>query len=176
MRALFLDRDGVLNVENPYGYILSWDKFLFEENVLKALVSLREYFDVFVVVTNQRCVGKGLITEDGLQFIHQNMIEVIQNHGGQIDQVYYAPDINDNHPLRKPNIGMGLQVLNDFPEIIVKESYMVGNNLSDMEFGRGMGLQTVYLTTTSGVHTLPHELIDYQFDSLYSFAQFLQEK
>lgn len=173
MRALFLDRDGVLNFENLGGYILSIDAFELMPGVTNAMRMLREHFDLFIVVTNQRCVGRGLITVQALEEMQRHMTELIAREGGHIDRIYYAPALDSDDHFRKPNIGMGEQALKDFPHIELDRSYIVGNNLSDMQFGKSLGLKTVFVTSTSPPYELPHDLIDLQFDSLLSFAESL---
>lgn len=173
MKALFLDRDGVINVENEGGYILRQEDFEFLPGVPEALAILREHFDLFLVVTNQRCVGRKLISVEDLEAIHHRMVREIEGQGGRIDRVYYAPASERDDLYRKPNTGMGEQALKDFPGIDLSRSVIVGNNLSDMQFGKSLGLHTVFLSTTSGMYTLPHDLIDRQFSSLLAYAQSL---
>lgn len=170
MKALFLDRDGVINVENEGGYILRQEDFEFLPGVPEAMAILRKHFDLFLVVTNQRCVGRKLIAVEDLEAMHHHMVREIEGQGGKIDRVYYAPALDRDDPYRKPNTGMGRQALKDFPKIDLSRSAIVGNNLSDMQFGKSLGLQTVFLSTTSEAYTLPHDLIDRQFPSLLEYA------
>ena len=78
--TLFLDRDGVINVEKPMDYVRAWEEFQFNPGVLKALKLLNGLFGRIVVVTNQRGVGKGLMTEQDLLDIHDRMTEEIVRH------------------------------------------------------------------------------------------------
>jgi len=71
---------------------------------------------------------------------------------------------------------MALQAKEDFDSIDFKKSVMIGNNLSDMEFGKRMGMKTVFLTTTKGKMPLPHELIDMQCDSLQEWCNFIDNQ
>lgn len=167
MKALFLDRDGVLNIENPGGYITVVADFQFYEGVQRAVAQLQPHFDAIFLVTNQRCVGKGMITTENLDAMHSYMNEQLS---GAIRKIYYAPSLETEHPDRKPNTGMALQAKRDYPNIDFEQSTMVGNNLSDMEFGKRMGMHTVLLSTTQPAFTLPHHLIDEQFDSLLAFS------
>lgn len=171
MRTLFLDRDGVINVEKEGFYILKPEEFEFYPGVLEALKILKDHFDLFIVVTNQRCIGRGLLTDEELATIHEKMLREIQANDGRIDQIYYAPSIDDKNPYRKPNTGMGRQAQRDFPEIDFKQAVMVGNNPSDMKFGKRLGMQTVFITSTMTAFAMPHQSIDYQYESLSAFAQ-----
>lgn len=101
------------------------------------------------------------------------MTNAIREAGGKIDAVYYATSIHNHHPLRKPNPGMALQARVDFPEIDLRRSIMIGNNISDMQFGRSAGMYTVFLTTTNKEIRLPHPDIDLIFNSLQDFVKAL---
>lgn len=171
MKALFLDRDGVINVENPNGYILRQEDFEFMSQVPEALALLQTQFDLMLVVTNQRCVGRKLISIEDLESMHSWMVGKLAQSNVRIDRVYYAPALDSDDFYRKPNPGMGLQALKDFPEIDVKNSFMVGNNLSDMEFGRKLGLTNIFLHTTSPAFATLPDLVDQQYAGLWEFAQ-----
>lgn len=171
--TLFLDRDGVINEENVGSYITNWEEFNFCKGSLDALKQLNELFGRIVVVTNQRGVGKGIMSLDDLKHIHQNMAGQISAEGGRIDKVYACTALEDNDHNRKPNTGMATQAREDYPEIDFKRSVMVGNNISDMEFGKRMGMYTVFLTTVRKPYELPHDLIDEQFPSLQGWVKSL---
>lgn len=167
--TLFLDRDGVINHEKKDDYIRTADEFVFYDGVPEAMKKLAETFGLIVIVTNQRGIGRGLMTTHDLDTIHEYMLDTIKAAGGRIDRIYFAPDIDSHAEDRKPNTGMGLKAKLDFPQIEFQKSVMVGNNLSDMKFGKGLDMHTVYVETT---HPLDdhHELIDLKLDGLVSFA------
>lgn len=143
--TLFLDRDGVINRHLPDNYMKKWEEFEFLPGVLEAMKIFSGYFKHILVVTNQRGVGKGIMTENNLIIIHNNMISEINRHQGRIDKVYYCTDIDKDSPNRKPNPGMALQAKSDFPEIDFKKSIMVGDDVSDMEFGNRLGMKTILI-------------------------------
>jgi histidinol-phosphate phosphatase family protein len=171
--TLFLDRDGVVNEEKKDSYIFHYDEFVFHNGAREALRIFAARFGRIVIVTNQRGVGKGLMTAADLQIIHDKMIAEIVLAGGRIDRIYYADSLRDDHSHRKPNPGMALAAQNDFPEIDFRRALMVGNNLSDMEFGRNAGMFTIFLRTTNPDQPLPHPDIDLAFNSLYDLAKHL---
>jgi D-glycero-D-manno-heptose 1,7-bisphosphate phosphatase len=168
--ALFLDRDGVINHEKEADYIYNFEEFHFYEGVLEALALTSRVFGPIILVTNQRGVGKGLMSLADLEDIHRQMLVEIRAAGGRIDQIYYSIDLDNNHPDRKPNPGMALKALADFPQIDFAKSLMVGNKLSDMHFGRNAGMHTIYIQTTHPDQPLPHPDIDLAFKSLLNFA------
>ena len=101
-------------------------------------------------------------------------LEIIK-HNGRVDAVYYCPSLEDDHSHRKPNPGMGLQAAKDFPDIDLTKALMVGNRISDMEFGRNLGIHTVYLTTTHPDEADPSDTrIDAVFPTLSAFAHALK--
>jgi histidinol-phosphate phosphatase family protein len=172
--TLFIDRDGVINHEREATYVLNWNEFKFYDTTLPALKILAQKFKKIIVVTNQKGVGKKLMTEADLQLIHQNMVNAIQDVGGRIDDIYYCTDLDDNSPNRKPNPGMAFQAKNNHPLIDLSNSIMVGNKLSDMYFGKNAGMQTVFLATTNPETPFPHTAIDARFSNLLSFAESLK--
>jgi D-glycero-D-manno-heptose 1,7-bisphosphate phosphatase len=171
--TLFLDRDGVLNHEKRNDYVYNYDEFIFYDGVLPALKKCARLFDQIILVTNQRGVSKGLMTEADLMDIHQQMLKEVEAAGGRIDAIYYCTALESEHPNRKPNPGMALQAKEDFPEIEFHQSIMVGNNISDMQFGRNAGIHTVFLRTTHPEMQLPHPAIDLWFNNLLKFAEAL---
>ncbi|MBC7554122.1 MAG: HAD-IIIA family hydrolase [Taibaiella sp.] len=172
--TLFLDRDGVINVESVGSYITSWSEFDFHDGVLEALRSMNSLFGNIVVVTNQRGVQKGIMSTDALREINNNMKQAVADSGGRIDKVYSCTALLDSDHNRKPNTGMGYQAQQDFPAIDFKKCIMVGNSFSDMEFGKRLSMYTVFLTTKYEPFTLPHDVIDSQFSTLLEFAKSLK--
>ena len=134
--TLFLDRDGVINHDKIGSYIFNAEEFRFYDGVTDAMKIFHQLFGHIVIVTNQRGVGKGLMSELDLMQIHNKMLQETEAAGGRIDAIYYATSLDNNHPERKPHSGMALKAKADLPEIDFSKSIMVGNNLSDMEFGR----------------------------------------
>jgi len=171
--TLFLDRDGVINYEKENNYILNWDEFEFYPEVTEAIRILSKKFDQIIVISNQRGVGRGLMTEKDLLDIQRRMKLKIEEDGGRIDKIYYCTATEPTHFCRKPNPGMALRAVNDFPSIDLSKAIMVGNKLTDMQFGRNAGTYTVYLRTTHPEQPLPHPDIDLAFDSLIDFAKAL---
>jgi histidinol-phosphate phosphatase family protein len=168
--TLFLDRDGVINKELRKDYVKTWDEFQFEDSALSALSKLNLLFGIIVVITNQRGVGAGIMTEESLHTIHQKMLDEIQQNHGRIDKIYFAPEEDRLHIHRKPNPTMGHQAKIDFPQINFNKSVMVGNSLSDMQFGRALGMVTVFIDEKEKYNEIKTEEMDYIFSTLADFA------
>lgn len=142
-RAAFLDRDGVINQKPPEGeYVTSWEGMRFLPGVAEAIrLLLRAGFRV-IVVSNQRCVAKGLISTSDLELIHQRMCEELAAAGARIDAVYYCP--HENEPrcnCRKPAPGM-LFTAARARNIDLKASWMIGDSDSDIAAGSRAGCRT----------------------------------
>ncbi|AEA34632.1 D-glycero-alpha-D-manno-heptose-1,7-bisphosphate 7-phosphatase [Hippea maritima] len=138
MKTLFLDRDGVINKKIENDYVRNWEQFEFLPNVIEALKILNSLFDRIIIVTNQRGIGRKLMTEKDLEVIHKNMLSVLSKENIKIDKIYYCPHDYKKEicNCRKPKIGMALQAKKDFPDIDFRNSIMVGDSLSDIEFGK----------------------------------------
>lgn len=172
--TLLLDRDGVINHDNPGGYITKADEFRFTDGSPELFKKLTDLFGRIVVVTNQRGVGRGIIQYDDLLAMNAKMLQGIQEAGGTVEKIYFCTDIDKQSFGRKPNPGMAVQAIKDFPDIDVTKSIIIGNSLSDMKFGRYAGIYTVFVTTTNKSVTLPHNDIDLIFADLSSFAASLK--
>ena len=155
--TLFLDRDGVINHRIVDGYVTNYSQFVFNDGSLAALALLAQHFYPIVVVTNQQGIGKGLMTQTNLQQLHTQMIQAVAAAGGRIDAVYYCPHLaNANCTCRKPAIGMALQAQQQFSNIVLADSIMVGDSVSDLLFGRAAGTKTVFVTNNNDQTLPPH--------------------
>ena len=172
--TLFLDRDGVINHEKEMDYVLNFHEFRFYDKVFDAIRLFNQLFARVIIVTNQRGVEKELMTEEDLIDLHRQMMSTIENNGGKIDAIFYCTSLTNEHPNRKPNPGMAFLAKESFPEIDFSKSIMVGNNLSDMLFGRNAGMHTVFVQTTSPDLPLPDPAIDIACRDLVSFASLLK--
>ena len=173
--TLFLDRDGVLNLRLVGSYVRTLEEFTILPGVLDSLKQLTGVFQRIVVVTNQQGIGKGLMTEADLEKIHEFFMEQVSQAGGRIDQIYHCPDLANTGSLcRKPEIGMVLQAKRDFPEIEFTQSIMLGDAFTDLEMGKRVSMNTVWIAPKGT--QLPAEkagLVDSQYESLAAWTQFI---
>jgi D-glycero-D-manno-heptose 1,7-bisphosphate phosphatase len=145
--ALFLDRDGVLNEDR--GYVARWEDFAWIPGAREAVAAFNAAGWLVIVVTNQSGVGRGYYTEDAMHALHERMAQGLAEAGARIDAFYFAPHHPDapsdayrhpDPPDRKPNPGMILRALSDFP-IDRARSVLVGDKASDMEAARRAGVR-----------------------------------
>lgn len=173
--ALFLDRDGVINVRKYNGYIQRPEEFRFLEGVTEAFAIFAKYFDTIVIVTNQQGIGKGLMSEEDFKAISEKMITEIQNAGGRVDYVFHCPHLAKNNSFdRKPSVGMGLKAKKMFPRINFKDSIMVGDSLSDLVFGKRLKMHTVHISNNCDEARQHPNRIDLRFASLLEFAKYME--
>ena len=163
----FLDRDGVINEKLENDYVKNWEEFTFKRGSLEAIVGFANIFNRIIIVTNQRGVGFGLMTEAKLNEIHDRMLSEIIKASGRVDRIYYCTATDSRAECRKPNIGMGLKAKNDFPEIEFSKSVMIGDSISDMEFGKKLGMKSIFCSDRLNNEFLG--LWDLQFKSLSDF-------
>ena len=167
-KTLFLDRDGVINVKIEKNYVKKWQEFRFIDGSLGALEKLTAFFDLIIIITNQQGVGKGVMSVNDLNVIHENMLKDIHKNGGKIDKIYFSSDLSNlSGNTRKPNITMGLKAKIDFPEIEFLNSIMVGDSDSDIEFGKRLNMKCIKITSDLGEKGIQ----DYNFSSLNDFSK-----
>lgn len=168
--TLFLDRDGVINKRLIDDYVKTVDEFVFIDGVLDSLKLFKNLFGRIIVVTNQRGIALGLMSNDDLSVIHEFMLDRVGRIGGRIDRIYHCPhDKGDNCDCRKPKPGMLMKAYDDFPEIDFKKSIMVGDSDSDMQMGRSRSLINIYISET-GERINSADMV---FPSLIDFGRYL---
>lgn len=170
-----MDRDGVINDRIVGSYVRNWSEFEFLEGVLDAMPILARKFDCIVVVTNQQGIAKGIMTEEALHKVHARMLEEIETNGGRVDKVYFcATHERENSHCRKPNIGMGQQAKLDFPSINFDHAIMVGDSITDIEFGYNMNMKTVLIETKVDIDRVElrkiKDKINYKYAGLKAFV------
>lgn len=149
--AIFLDRDGVINRKRPEGdYVKSWEEFEFLPGALEGIRLLAGAARRLIIVTNQRGIARGRMSEEDLARIHARMLEAIRAAGGRIDAVYYCPHEEGACECRKPRPGLFLQAQRDFPEIDLARSLVVGDAPSDLEAARRVGARAALIGAAGG--------------------------
>ena len=145
--AVFLDRDGVINRKAlAGGYITRWEDFEFLPGVELAIARLNAAGVDVIVVTNQRCVAKGLISLAELRELHRRMADSLAQRGARIDAIYCCP--HESEPVcrcRKPAPGMFLDAAQD-RGIDLQKSWMVGDSEIDIAAGKNAGCKTGLIT------------------------------
>jgi D-glycero-D-manno-heptose 1,7-bisphosphate phosphatase len=156
-RAVFLDRDGTINVEK--GYVHKTEEFELIPGVPEALRLLKNEGYLLIVVTNQSGVARGYYPMEAVHRLHRHMDEELARFGVAVDAYYVCP----HHPevgvdefkmvceCRKPMAGMLMDAARDFA-IDLASSYMIGDKPTDVEAGLKAGCRSMFLTTGHGAN------------------------
>lgn len=145
--ALFLDRDGVLNVD--HGYVSRWADFAWIPGARAVIGAFNRAGWRVVVITNQSGIGRGYYAEADMHALHQAMVDDLATEGLRIDAFYHCPHHPEavlevyrhpDPPDRKPNPGMLLRAMADWPTDRAS-SFMVGDRESDLEAARRAGVE-----------------------------------
>ncbi|WP_414644246.1 D-glycero-alpha-D-manno-heptose-1,7-bisphosphate 7-phosphatase [Bosea sp. (in: a-proteobacteria)] len=145
-RAVFFDRDGVLNID--HGYVGRIEQFEWMPGAKAAIARLNKLGYLVFVVTNQSGVARGYYSEDDVATLHGHMAAELAAIGGRIDAFHYCPFLpgatvaryDRDSPLRKPAPGMLLELIARFG-ICRETSFMIGDRQSDMEAASGAGIE-----------------------------------
>ena len=142
-KTVFFDRDGTLIVNQHY--LNDPELIVWLPNVFEALQLLRDHGFQFVMVTNQSGIAKGIVSVENMHEIHRRMLAKFKERAIEFAGIYFSPHAsNSDHEMRKPNPGMLLQAGRDLG-IDFSQSWMVGDNMSDVEAGRRAGCRNVLL-------------------------------
>lgn len=143
MKAIFLDRDGVINRKAPEGeYISKWAQFQFVPGVFSAVLKFSQAGFKIFIVTNQRGIALGKVHLQDLEDIHSRVKERFIGHDAMIDGIYFCPhDISENCLCRKPKPGLLQQAARDYA-LHLPLCWMIGDAPSDVEAGRAAGCRT----------------------------------
>ena len=148
MKAIFLDRDGVINRDPGFGdYIKSWAEFEFMPGAIDAIKLLNKHGYEIFVISNQAGVAKGLFSQKDLDDITKNMMKEIEVKGGKIRWISYCTHaIDAGCDCRKPNTGQIKKATKGL-DIDFKKTYFVGDSRLDVGAGKNMGCKTILLLT-----------------------------
>jgi len=144
--AVFLDRDGVINRKMPEGqYVKSWSEFQLLPGAVEAIVKLKRAGLLVIVVSNQRGIALGLYNRDDVDRIHSRLQQDLAAQGAEIDGFYICPHDLDTCNCRKPLTGLFDQAKAAFPDLLPETSVLIGDSLSDIEFGCSLGMTTIFI-------------------------------
>jgi D-glycero-D-manno-heptose 1,7-bisphosphate phosphatase len=145
-RAVFFDRDGVVNRRRVADYVKEWEEFEFLPEIFDVLPRVHAAGYLAVLVTNQRGIARGLMSEDALAGIHDAMqAELARRASVRFDAIYFCPHERDaGCACRKPLPGMLVDAARDHG-IDLGRSWMIGDSESDIEAGRAAGCRTILI-------------------------------
>ncbi len=158
-RAVFLDRDGTINVEKNYVHRV--EDFEFIDGAIEGIALLNQHGFKVVVVSNQSGIARGFYTPNDVHVLHDHIQRELRKHDALIDAFYYCPHHPEaaidmyrlNCDCRKPNPGMVLRAEKKL-DLDLKSSYIVGDLVADIELGLRLGIYAVLVKTGHGEDAL----------------------
>lgn len=149
-KIIFIDRDGVINVDFIGDYVKSWDQFRFESGAVEALKLLQNHDYEVIVVSNQAGVGDGVFPESAMREVHEKMVQVLEKNGVQIRSAHYCLHGKQaGCHCRKPETGLFEDAVQGLP-FLKEKTYFVGDKKTDIEAGKRFGLKTLFVRTGHG--------------------------
>ncbi len=147
VKFVFLDRDGVINRKPSNGeYVTSWEKVQMLPGAERAIALLNQASRKVIVVTNQRGIALGRLSESDLLSIHENLRIHLGSFGAHIDAIYFCPHDHGQCGCRKPGTGLFERAFLDFPGARPENSVMIGDSDSDIVAGTRVGMKTILIT------------------------------
>jgi len=167
-KALFLDRDGIINID--HGYVSSIEKFDFSQDIFTFLKLFQKEGYLFFIVTNQSGIGRGYYSEKDFQTLTQWMLQAFEHEGLPITKVYHCPHAPEvKCHCRKPAIGMIEKTVQTY-NIDLSASWMIGDKQSDIDFA-----QNAKIKHTIALGKREIENAEYVFTSITECTHFLEE-
>ena len=131
-------------------YVTAWAEFRLLAGVPEAIARLNRAGLRVIVVSNQRGIALSLYSAADVEAIHRELQKLLQASGAHVDAFYFCPHDKEQCDCRKPLPGMFEQAQREFPDVTAAQSVMIGDSLSDIEFGKRLGMRTVFIEGDSG--------------------------
>ena len=141
--TILVDRDGTLNTHILDGYVTKPCELTMLQNTETAIAKWKSEGKTVIIITNQRGVGKGVMTQADLQAVHESLKEKVEKRGGKIDAIYTSTGLDSSDKTRKPNTGMMDMVMRDFPQTRKEKTVMIGDGETDMQFAENAGIDGI---------------------------------
>ena len=143
-KAIFLDRDGVINQERK-DYVKKLDEFIILDKTSDAINIIKNHGFLVIIITNQSPINRKLLSVETLNKIHEKLQSYLERYDTSFDGVYFCPHTpSENCECRKPKSGLILQAVIDF-QIDLSESYMIGNSETDIHAAKNAGCKGILL-------------------------------
>jgi D,D-heptose 1,7-bisphosphate phosphatase len=156
-KAVFLDRDGTINVD--YGYVYRVEDLKLLPGVVEGLLKLQQSGFVLIIITNQSGVGRGYFSEEDVHNFNNQLVNHLSNLGIEIKDIYtcfHAPE--DHCSCRKPSPDMILKALKEY-DIDPAKSYMIGDKSSDVEAGEASGLTSFLINDNNNFESVTDKIL-----------------
>ncbi|MGE4456334.1 MAG: D-glycero-beta-D-manno-heptose 1,7-bisphosphate 7-phosphatase [Arcobacteraceae bacterium] len=172
-KAVFIDRDGVINVEKDYVYKI--EDFEFIDGVFESCRYLQELGYMLVVITNQSGIGRGYYTQSDFENLTAWMIEEFAKNGVNVTHVYHCPHSpKEECSCRKPKTGMIDTAVEEF-DIDVSKSYLIGDKVSDIECAKNAKIKTSIHVKSGHSFDESDSNADFIIDSIKEIKNIIKE-
>jgi len=160
-KAIFLDRDGVINKE--IGYVYRVEDFILTGDIMESLRKLQDAGFIFIVVTNQSGIAKELYTHEDVKLVHTYMLSLMKENRISISEIYYCPHHSDVEPCicRKPDSGMLEKAIARF-NIDVSRSFLIGDKERDIQAAEKAGVKGILIEADSPIKEIAEKIISGQ--------------
>lgn len=158
-KAVFLDRDGVINIERG-DFTWQLDDFAFNQSIFPFCRELQARGFLLIVITNQSGIARGLYDHRQLDFLHQHMTHVFQKEGIKLTEIYYCPHLPSISKCicRKPESVLIEKSLSRF-SIMSEQSWFIGDRERDMEAAARAGVKGILIESNTDLMPLLKQMV-----------------
>jgi D-glycero-D-manno-heptose 1,7-bisphosphate phosphatase len=159
-KAIFIDRDGVINNDTGHYYIYKPEHFVLNNGLVEVLQKWQQKGYIFIVITNQGGIARGTYTKGDVEKVHSKFLSLMGENNINITEIYYCPHHNkfEKCICRKPDSLLFEKAIARF-NIDIKKSYMIGDSVKDIEAAKKVGLKAVKIDTNESLKNIEN-LID----------------
>jgi D-glycero-D-manno-heptose 1,7-bisphosphate phosphatase len=155
-KAIFFDRDGIVNNEESNYYIHKVDDFELNAGIIEAMKRLQELGYLLIIITNQGGISKGFYSASDVEAVHFKMLSELNSNGLNVTEIYYCPHHSDNENClcRKPKSLMLEKAIARF-NLDASQSFFIGDRETDRQAGEGAGVKTILLKANTNMAVIP---------------------
>ena len=159
-KALFLDRDGVINSDEGHYYIYKVDDFKINEGIIPSLQKISEAGYLLFIVTNQGGVAKGIYSESDVNKVHEHLLSIFKQNNIHIKQIYFCPHHESiaKCDCRKPSPFFIKKAIRDY-NIDPTKSFMIGDSPRDIQAAEAAGIKGIKIESNENISTYCDQII-----------------
>ncbi|MBE9467666.1 MAG: HAD family hydrolase [Bacteroidetes bacterium] len=161
-KAIFLDRDGVINSDKGHYYIYRVEDFKINEGIVESLQKFQENNFLLIIISNQGGISKGIYTKKNVEEVHDYLKNNLKKQNVELTEIYYCPHHSSNEKClcRKPDTLMLEKAIARF-NIDISSSFLIGDGERDIEAGKKIGLQTIKINANENISKYCKKIINY---------------
>lgn len=159
-KAVFLDRDGVINSDEGHYYIYKIEDFKINEGVIPSLKNISEAGYILFIVTNQGGIAKGVYSEDDVKMVHDHLLSILEKENIHIKQIYFCPHHESiaKCDCRKPNPYFIKKAIRDY-NIDPTKSYMIGDSPRDIQAAEAAGIKGIKIQSNENIRVYCDQIV-----------------